>query len=99
MPYHIIFPLDIVDTNKYNIYDIGVIPEGIGVVNAHWWHAPILGKSPSLEEGTKLARKVMTAFEKNKPCPCEQTLCRLKIGVPNYYVEMAPKPARKTRGK
>lgn len=95
MPYRAIFPLEKTDDNKHAVYDIAVSCDGMGVLFPHFWHAPILVET--LEEGTKIARKVLNAMKKRLKCPCNQELCRLKE-IPKYVVEWAPEPKKKKEG-
>ena len=84
--YRILFPLDINDENEYTTYDISIVSEGLGIVNSNYWHFPL--QSQYLEEGLKLAKRVLATFVKDKKCPCKGERCRL-ISLVKYPVGIA----------
>ena len=90
------------DENLFLCYDIGVIPEHIGVFSPQQWHISLRNSCTNLEDGVKLGRKILEAFQGGEKCPCgngDTKDCQL-VKPPNYYVRSAEKPRiRKKRGK
>lgn len=87
--YRALFPVEINDSNKFTCYDIAIVPEHVGAISPHWWHAPI-NELNSPEAALKRARKILKALLEKKKCPCAQERC-LAPYIPDYEVPGASK--------
>jgi len=74
--YRAIFPVHLDDQNNVEMYDVGVVPVGVGVMGGHFWHSAV-NHFTSPEAALARAQEIAGAFIEERGCPCGEWTCRL----------------------